>query len=93
MFNVNMLEASLLDEIEFSMDRGTMLLVVIAIIIYIIYRAISILRELRYLRNENKRLKKKIDVLQANRSHERTVDNFYRNRIDEDVAEIIRGGK
>lgn len=76
------------DEILFAQDRGTILILLSILIIAVIYKAVKfVIKYHKYKRYQIKMAQKRA-IIAEERARQKAVDNFFYNRIEEDIENI-----
>lgn len=76
------------DEILFAQERGTILVLLSILVIAFIYKAVKfVIRYCKYKRYQV-RLANKQKILAEQKARQKTVNNFFYNRIEEDIENI-----
>lgn len=76
------------DEILFAQERGTILVLLSIIIIAVIYKAVKFIIRYRKYKRYQIRLAQKQAILAEQKARQKTVNNFFYNRIEEDISNI-----
>lgn len=76
------------DEILFAQDRGTLIILLSILIIAFIYKAVKfVIRYRKYKRYQIKMAQKRAMIAEE-KARQKAVDNFFYNRIEEDIENI-----
>ena len=76
------------DEILFAQERGTILVLLSILVIAFIYKAVKFVIRYRKYKRYQVRLANKQKILAEQKARQKTVDNFFYNRIEEDINNI-----
>lgn len=76
------------DEILFAQERGTLIVLLFIIVAFIIYKAIEFIIKYRKYKRYQIRLAQKQTILAEQKARQKTVNNFFYNRIEEDIENI-----
>lgn len=76
------------DEILFAQERGTILVLLSILIIAVIYKAVEFVIKYRKYKRYQIRLANKQRILAEQKARQKTVNNFFYNRIEEDIKYI-----
>ena len=76
------------DEILFAQERGTILVLLSILIVFIIYKAVKFIIRYRKYKRYQIRLANKQRILAEQKARQKTVNNFFYNRIEEDINNI-----
>lgn len=76
------------NEILFAQERGTILVLLSILIVFIIYKAVKFVIRYRKYKRYQVRLANKQKILAEQKARQKTVDNFFYNRIEEDINNI-----
>lgn len=76
------------DEILFAQERGTILVLLSILVVFVIYKAISFAIKYRKYRRYQIRLANKQKILAEQKARQKAVNNFFYNRIEEDIENI-----
>ena len=77
------------DEILFAQDRGTLIVLLSILIIAVIYKAIEFTIKYRKYKRYQIRLANKQKILAEQKARQKAVNNFFYNRIEEDIKYIF----
>ena len=77
------------DEILFAQERGTILVLLSILIVFVIYKAVEFIIKYRKYKRYQIRLANKQKILAEQKARQKTVDNFFYNRIEEDIKYIF----
>ena len=77
------------NEILFAQERGTIMVVLSIFIAFVIYKAVKFIVKYRKYKRYQVRLANKQKILAEQKARQKTVDNFFYNRIEEDVKYIF----
>ena len=73
------------DEILFAQERGTILVLLSILVIFVIYKAISFAIKYRKYKRYQIKLAQKRAIIAEQMARQKTVNNFFYNRIEEDI--------
>ena len=73
------------DEILFAQERGTILVLLSILIIAVIYKAVKFIIRYRKYKRYQIRLANKQKILAEQKVRQKAVNNFFFNRIEEDI--------
>ena len=76
------------DEILFAQERGTLIVLLSILIVFIIYKAVKFIIRYRKYKRYQIRLANKQKILAEQKAKQKTVNNFFYNRIEEDINNI-----
>ena len=76
------------DEILFAQERGTILVLLFIIVTFVIYKAVKFIIRYRKYKRYQIRLANKQRILAEQKARQKTVNNFFYNRIEEDINNI-----
>ena len=76
------------DEILFAQDRGTILVLLFILVIAFIYKAVEFIIKYRKYKRHQIRLAQKRAIIAEKKARQKAVDNFFYNRIEEDIENI-----
>ena len=76
------------DEILFAQERGTILVLLSILIIVFIYKTVKFIIKYRKYKRYQIRLANKQKILAEQKTRQKTVNNFFYNRIEEDIENI-----
>ena len=76
------------DEILFAQDRGTLIVLLSILIIAVIYKAVEFIVKYRKYKRYQIRLAQKRAVIAEKKARQKAVNNFFYNRIEEDIERI-----
>ena len=76
------------DEILFAQERGTILVLLSILVVFVIYKAISFAIKYRKYKRYQIRLAQKRAVIAEKKARQKAVNNFFYNRIEEDINNI-----
>ena len=76
------------DEILFTQERGTLIVLLSILIIAVIYKAVKFIIKYRKYKRYQIRLAHKQAILAEQRARQKSIDNFFYNRIEEDIENI-----
>ena len=76
------------DEILFAQERGTILVLLSILIVFVIYKAVEFVIKYRKYKRYQIRLANKQKILAEQKARQKAVNNFFYNRIEEDINNI-----
>ena len=76
------------DEILFAQERGTILVLLSILVVFVIYKAISFAIKYRKYKRYQIKLAQKRAIIAEQKARQKTVNNFFYNRIEEDINNI-----
>ena len=76
------------DEILFAQDRGTILVLLFILIIAFIYKTVKFIIKYRKYKQHQIKLAQKQRILAEQKAKQKAVNNFFYNRIEEDIENI-----
>lgn len=76
------------DEILFAQERGTILVLLSILIIAVIYKAVKFIIKYRKYKQYQIRLTQKRAIIAEQKARQKAIDNFFYNRIEEDIENI-----
>ena len=76
------------DEILFAQERGTILVLLSILIVFVIYKAVEFIIKYRKYKRYQIRLAQKRAIIAEQMARQKTVNNFFYNRIEEDIENI-----
>ena len=76
------------DEILFAQERGTILVLLSILVVFVIYKAISFAIKYRKYKRYQIRLAQKRAIIAEQKAKQKAVNNFFYNRIEEDIENI-----
>ena len=76
------------DEILFAQERGTILVLLFILVIAFIYKAVKFVIKYRKYKRYQIRLAQKQKILAEQKARQKAVNNFFYNRIEEDIENI-----
>ena len=76
------------DEILFAQDRGTLIVLLSILIVFIIYKAVEFIVKYRKYRRYQIKLAQKRAIIAEQKAKQKTVNNCFYNRIEEDIENI-----
>ena len=76
------------DEILFAQERGTILVLLSILIIAVIYKTVKFIIKYRKYKRYQIKLAQKRAIIAEQMARQRTVNNFFHNRIEEDINNI-----
>ena len=76
------------DEILFAQERGTILVLLSILIIAVIYKAVKFIIRYRKYKRYQIHMAHKQAILAEQKAREKAVNNFFYNRIEEDIERI-----
>lgn len=76
------------DEILFAQDRGTLIVLLSILIAFVIYKAVKFIVKYRKYKRYQIKLVQKRAIIAEQMARQKTVNNFFYNRIEEDIENI-----
>ena len=76
------------DEILFAQERGTLIVLLFIIVAFIIYKAVKFIIRYRKYKRYQIHLANKQKILAEQKARQKAVNNFFYNRIEEDIENI-----
>ena len=76
------------DEILFAQERGTILVLLSILIVFVIYKAVKFIIKYRKYKRYQIKLAQKRAVIAEQKARQKAVNNFFYNRIEEDIENI-----
>ena len=76
------------DEILFAQERGTILVLLSILIIAFIYKIVKFIIKYRKYKRYQIKLAQKRAIIAEQKAKQKTVNNFFYNRIEEDINNI-----
>ena len=76
------------DEILFAQERGTILVLLFILVVFVIYKAVKFVIKYRKYKRYQIHLAQKQRILAEQKARQKAVDNFFYNRIEEEVKYI-----
>lgn len=76
------------DEILFAQERGTILVLLSILIIAFIYKTVKLIIRYRKYKRYQIKLAQKRAIIAEQKARQKTVNNFFYNRIEEDINNI-----
>ena len=76
------------DEILFAQDRTTIMVVLSIFIAFVIYKAVKFIVKYRKYKRYQIRLAQKRAIIAEEKARQKAVNNFFYNRIEEDIENI-----
>ena len=77
------------DEILFAQERGTILVLLSILVIAFIYKAVKFVIRYRKYKRYQTHLANKQKILAEQMARQKAVNNFFYNRIEEDIENIV----
>ena len=77
------------DEILFAQERGTILVLLFIIVVFVIYKAVKFIIRYRKYKQYQIHLANKQKILAEQKAKQKTVNNFFYNRIEEDIENMV----
>lgn len=77
------------DEILFAQERGTILVLLSILIVFVIYKAVKFVIKYRKYKRYQIRIDQKQKYLAEEKARQKAVNNFFYNRIEEEVKYIF----
>lgn len=76
------------DEILFAQERGTIIVLLFILIAFIIYKTVKFIIRYRKYKRYQIRMAQKQVILAEQKARQKAVNNFFYNRIEEDIENI-----
>lgn len=76
------------DQILFAQERGTIIVLLSILIVFAVYKAIKFIVKYRKYKRYQIRTANKQRLLVEQKARQKTIDNFFYNRIEEDIENI-----
>lgn len=76
------------DEILFAQDRGTLIVLLSILVVFVVYKAISFAIKYRKYRRYQIKLAQKRAIIAEQKARQKAINNFFYNRIEEDIENI-----
>ena len=76
------------DEILFAQERGTLIVLLFIIVAFVIYKAVKFIIKYRKYKRYQIRLAQKQKFFAEQKARQKAVNNFFYNRIEEDIENI-----
>ena len=76
------------DEILFAQERGTLIVLLFIIVAFVIYKAVEFIIKYRKYKRYQIRLAQKRAIIAEQKARQKAIDNFFYNRIEEDIENI-----
>lgn len=76
------------DEILFAQERGTLIVLLFIIVAFVIYKTVKFIIRYRKYKRYQIRLAQKQKFLAEQKARQKAVNNFFYNRIEEDIENI-----
>lgn len=76
------------DEILFAQERGTILVLLSILVIAFIYKVVKFVIRYRKYKRYQVRLANKQKILAEQKARQKAINNFFYNRIEEDINNI-----
>ena len=77
------------DEILFAQDRGTLIVLLSILIVFVIYKAVEFIIGYRKYKRYQIRLANKQKILAEEKARQKAINNFFYNRIEEDIENMV----
>lgn len=77
------------DEILFAQDRGTILVLLFIIVAFVIYKAVKFIIKYHKYKRYQIRLAQKRAIIAEQKARQKAIDNFFYNRIEENIKYIF----
>ena len=77
------------NEILFAQERGTILVLLSILIVFVIYKAVKFIIKYHKYRRYQIRLAQKRAIIAEQKARQKAIDNFFYNRIEEDIKYIF----
>lgn len=76
------------DEILFAQERGTLIVLLFIIVAFVIYKAVKFIIKYRKYRRYQIKFAQKRAIIAEQKARQKAIDNFFYNRIEEDIENI-----
>ena len=76
------------DEILFAQERGTILVLLSILVVFVIYKAIEFIIKYRKYKRYQIKMAQKRAIIAEQKARQKAVNNFFYNRIEEDINNI-----
>lgn len=76
------------NEILFAQERGTILVLLFILIAFVIYKTVKFIIKYRKYKRYQIRIAQKQKFLAEQKARQKAVNNFFYNRIEEDIENI-----
>ena len=76
------------DEILFAQERGTLIVLLSILLIVAVYKTVKFIIRYRKYKRYQIRLAQKQKILAEQKARQKAVNNFFYNRIEEDIKNI-----
>lgn len=76
------------DEILFAQERGTLIVLLFIIVAFIIYKTVKFIIKYRKYKRYQIKLAQKRAIIAEQKAKQKAVNNFFYNRIEEDIERI-----
>ena len=76
------------DEILFAQERGTLIVLLFMIVAFVIYKAVKFIIKYRKYRRYQIKFAQKRAIIAEQKARQKAIDNFFYNRIEEDIENI-----
>ena len=76
------------NEILFAQERGTIIVLLSILVVFAIYKAVKFIIRYRKYKRYQIRLAQKQAILAEQKARQKTVNNFFYNRIEEDIENM-----
>ena len=77
------------DEILFAQERGTILVLLSILVVFVIYKAVKFVIKYHKYKRYQIHLANKQKILAEQKARQKTVNNFFYNRIEEDIENMV----
>lgn len=77
------------DEILFAQERGTIIVLLSILVVFAIYKAVKFIIRYRKYKRYQIRIANKQRLLAEQKARQKSIDNFFYNRIEEDIKYIF----
>ena len=76
------------DEILFAQERGTLIVLLSIIIVFVIYKAVKFIIKYRKYKRYQIKLAQKRAIIAEQKARQKAINNFFYNRIEEDIENM-----
>ena len=76
------------DEILFAQERGTILVLLSILVVFVIYKASEFIIKYRKYKRYQIKMAQKRAIIAEQKARQKAVNNFFYNRIEEDINNI-----
>ena len=76
------------DEILFAQDRGTLIVLLFILVAFVIYKVVEFIVKCRKYKRYQIKMAQKQKILAEKKARQKAIDNFFYNRIEEDIENM-----